>query len=332
MFPFFSKMRNGFGMILFRLKFLVLLIFCAFSLCILSFSLSFSCAHAQTAFEPAGSSVTQFLKPLEISPVPLPPAPPVIENSLLLGAAFTNDGQLIRSGLQWRVFYTGNLLNPLKTTDEPIPVVEIDPGEYIVHVTYGLASTSRKIMVGKQTSSERFIISAGGLSVKGTNGGKPINIKDLQISVYIPSPTNAEEKLLSNTLQAEEILRLPEGNYHISTAYGGSNSIVVADMRVQTGKLTEVTVNHKAARVTLKLVSKTGSEATANTAWTVLTPGGDVIREELSAFPSMILSEGTYTAIARNDGKSFTSEFKVSGTKDQDIEILRQNSSKNATQ
>jgi hypothetical protein len=55
-----------------------------------------------------------------------------------------------------------------------------------------------------------------------------------------------------------------------------------------------------------------------------------VIREELSAFPNMILSEGTYTAIARNDGKTFTSEFKVSGTQDQDIEILRQNASKNA--
>ncbi len=315
-------------MLLFGLKFSNLLVVCALVFC----ASSLPRAQAQTLFEPSGSSATQFLKPLEISPVPLPPAPPVIENSLLLGAAFTNDGQLIRSGLQWRIFFADNLLNPFKTIDESTPVIVLDPGEYIVHVTYGLASSSRKIMVNKQTASERLIILAGGLSVKGTNGGKSINAKDLQISVYIPSTTNAEEKLLSNNLQEGEILRLPEGNYHISTAYGGSNSIVVADMRVQTGKLTEITVNHKAARVTLKLVSKAGSEATANTAWTVLTPGGDVIREELSAFPSMILSEGTYTAIARNDGKSFTSEFKVSGTQDQDIEILRQNLSKNVTQ
>ncbi len=294
-----------------------------------------SCAYvpsalAQSTFDGAGSSSSQLLVPLQISPVPLPPTPPHIENTLLLGAAFTNDSPLIRSNLQWRLFSITNPTIPLKTTDEPIPVFDLEPGEYIVHVTYGLASSSRKILVTKQTASERLVILAGGLSVKGTNGGKPINSKDLRVSVYIPSPTNAEDKLLSDNVTAGEILRLPEGNYHITTAYGGSNSIVMADIRVQTGKLTEVTVNHKAARITLKLVSKAGSEAIANTAWTVLTPGGDVIREELSAFPTMILSEGTYTAIARNEGKTFTSEFKVSGSNDQDIEILRQNAIKNA--
>jgi hypothetical protein len=290
---------------------------------------SLRASYAQQSPEFAGPSATQLLVPLQISPVPLPPTPPPVENSLLLGAAFTGDGPLIRSSLQWRVFSTANLTSPVKTTDEPIPVFELDPGEYVVHVTYGLASSSRKITVNKQTASERLVILAGGLNVKGTNGGKPINGKDLRVSVYIPTPTNAEDKLLSDNLPAGDILRLPEGNYHITTAYGGSNSIVMADMRVQTGKLTEVTVNHRASRITLKLVSKVGAEATANTAWTVLTPGGDVIREELSAFPTMILSEGTYVAIARNDGKTFTSDFKVAGTEDQDIEILRQNSSKN---
>lgn len=305
----------------FKIFSLALLCVCCVDLCFV---------QAQQAPEFAGPAATQLLVPLQISPVPLPPSPPPLESSLLFGAAYTNDGPLIRSSLQWRVFSLVNLISPIKTSDDPIPVFELDPGEYVVHVTYGLASSSRKITVNKQSASERLVILAGGLSVKGTNGGKPINGKDLRVAVYIPSPTNAEDKLLSDNLPVGDVLRLPEGNYHITTAYGGSNSIVMADIRVQTGKLTEVTVNHKAARITLKLVSKAGSEATANTAWTVLTPGGDVIREELSAFPNMILSEGTYTAIARNDGKTFTSEFKVSGTQDQDIEILRQNSSKNA--
>jgi hypothetical protein len=317
-------------MFLNRFKFFALSSILMLDLCCVTFSnfLTYTSAQAQSASDFSGSLSTQLLVPLQISPVPLPPMPPHVENTLLLGAAFTNDGPLIRSNLQWRVFSLNNLTTPLKTTDEPIPVFDLDPSEYVVHVTYGLASASRKIIVGKQTASERLVILAGGLSVKGTNGGKPIMEKDLRVSVYIPTPTNAEDKLLSDNVAAAEILRLPEGNYHVVTAYGGSNSIVMADIRVQTGKLTEVTVNHKAARITLKLVSKAGSEATANTAWTVLTPGGDVIREELSAFPTMILSEGTYTAIARNDGKTFTGEFKVSGTQDQDIEILRQNAQK----
>ena len=255
-----------------------------------------------------------------------PLAPPMPENNLLLGASFANDGQVIRSGLRWRIYPAATPAAAIKTSDEAIPVFQLDPGEYIVHVAYGLASSSRKIVVGKQPKSERFALAAGGLTVHGTNGGAPINPKDVKIAIYIPSPTNDEDKMVTGDLPSGQILRLPEGTYHIVTGFGSSNSTVVADIRVQTGKVVDVQVNHKAARVTLKLVSQAGSEAIANTAWTVLTPGGDVIREELSAFPSMVLAEGTYTAIARNDGKTFTGDFKVTGTNDQDVEILRQES------
>ncbi|MBY0612064.1 MAG: hypothetical protein K2P80_07750 [Beijerinckiaceae bacterium] len=258
--------------------------------------------------------------PVQSSPL----APPTPENNLLLGASFANDGQVIRSGLRWRIYPAAAPTTPIRTSDDAIPVLQLDPGEYVVHVAYGLASSTRKIVVGKQAKSERFALAAGGLTVHGTNGGAPIDPKDIKIAIYIPSPTNDEDKMVTGDLPSGEILRLPEGTYHIVTGYGSSNSTVVADIRVQTGKVTDVLVNHKAARVTLKLVSQAGSEAIANTAWTVLTPGGDVIREELSAFPTMVLAEGAYTAIARNDGKTFTGDFKVSGTNDQDVEILRQ--------
>ena len=258
------------------------------------------------------------------APTVLAPAPTA--SNLLLGASFANDGQVIRSGLQWRLFPVSSTAIPLKISNEAIPVFEVDPGEYLVHVTYGMASAARRILVTKASQSERLTIAAGGLTVHGTNGGIPIETKDMKVSVFIPSPTNDEDKLISDNLPSGEILRLPEGTYHIVTAYGSSNSTVAADIRVQTGKVIDVVVNHKAARVTLKLVSQAGSEAIANTAWTVLTPGGDVIREELSAFPSMVLAEGTYTAIARNDGKTYNGDFKVSGIADQDVEILRQDS------
>ena len=270
------------------------------------------------------NSVPASAAPASPAPAVLAPAPAT--SNLLLGASFANDGQVIRSGLQWRLFPVSSQAIPLKISNEAIPVFEVDPGEYLVHVTYGMASAARRILVTKASQSERLTIAAGGLTVHGTNGGIPIETKDMKVSVFIPSPTNDEDKLISDNLPSGEILRLPEGTYHIVTAYGSSNSTVAADIRVQTGKVIDVVVNHKAARVTLKLVSQAGSEAIANTAWTVLTPGGDVIREELSAFPSMVLAEGTYTAIARNDGKTYNGDFKVSGTADQDVEILRQDS------
>jgi hypothetical protein len=91
---------------------------------------------------------------------------------------------------------------------------------------------------------------------------------------------------------------------------------------VQAGKLTDVTINHRAAVITLKLVTDRGGEALANTSWSVLTPGGDMIKETIGAFPRVVLAEGDYVAIARNEGKVFTRDFKVEAGIDREIEVL----------
>jgi hypothetical protein len=74
--------------------------------------------------------------------------------------------------------------------------------------------------------------------------------------------------------------------------------------------------------VTLKLVGSAGGEAFAGTAFSVLTPGGDVIREAIGAFPSVTLAEGEYVLIARHEGKVYTREFKIESGLDRDVEII----------
>jgi hypothetical protein len=91
---------------------------------------------------------------------------------------------------------------------------------------------------------------------------------------------------------------------------------------VQVGKLTDVVVNHHAAVMVLKLVNQRGGEALANTEWTVLTPGGDVIKESTGAFPKVVLAEGEYRAIARNEGRTYEQAFKVTTGLDGEIEVL----------
>jgi len=115
---------------------------------------------------------------------------------------------------------------------------------------------------------------------------------------------------------------VPEGNYHIVSNYGDSNAVVRSDIRVQTGKLTDVTVNHRAALITLKLVSERGGEAIANTSWSVITPGGDVIKESTGVFPRIVLAEGDYRAIARNEGRTYERDFKVITGVDGEVEVL----------
>jgi hypothetical protein len=74
--------------------------------------------------------------------------------------------------------------------------------------------------------------------------------------------------------------------------------------------------------LTLKLVNEKGGEALANTQWTVLTPGGDTIKESMGAFPRVVLAEGEYHLVARNEGRTFQRDFKVITGVDGEVEVL----------
>jgi hypothetical protein len=47
-----------------------------------------------------------------------------------------------------------------------------------------------------------------------------------------------------------------------------------------------------------------------------------VIKESIGAFPRVVLAEGDYRAIARNEGKTFQRDFKVITGVDGEIEVL----------
>ena len=81
-------------------------------------------------------------------------------------------------------------------------------------------------------------------------------------------------------------------------------------------------IQHRAAQLTLKLVSEPGGEAIADTAWSILTSGGDVVSESVGAFPTIVLAEGEYTAIARNKGTELQRDFTVLAGQNSDVEVL----------
>ena len=131
-----------------------------------------------------------------------------------------------------------------------------------------------------------------------------------------------DKRPIASGVATTDVLLLPEGTYHVVSNYGDSNATVRSDIRVQAGKLTDVVVNHRAAVITLKLVNERGGEALANTQWSVLTPGGDVVKEAIGAFPKVILAEGEYSVVARNEGKTYNGKFKVEPGVDREIEVL----------
>jgi hypothetical protein len=267
-----------------------------------------------------------------VSAVTPPVAPPPIASTpgqavLSLTARYGKDLPVINSGLVWRVFSdrpdeTGTF-KLIREERGATPNIVLPPGGYVVHVTLGLVSAVRPVTLKADTFRESFLLPAGGLRIEGRVGTSKIPQNQISFAIYKGSQFEAAERVaLVPSVAAGDVVLLPEGTYYIISNYGDANSVVRSDIKVQAGKLTDVIITHRAAVITLKLVGDKGGEALANTAWSVITPGGDVIKESIGAFPRVVLSEGEYRAIAKNEGKVFERPFNVVNGVDGEIEVV----------
>jgi hypothetical protein len=257
-------------------------------------------------------------------PVPMIPAGQV---ALAVSARYGRDAPAISGGLIWRV-YAGKadstgVFRLLKEDKAPSPTFVLPPGNYVVHASLGLASTAKAVQLRAETVREVFEIPAGAIRLEGRVGDVRIPAGQISFDIFTGSQFNTTERRpITQNVMTGDVMLLPEGTYYIVSNYGDGNSVVRSDVHVQTAKLTDIVVTHRAAVITLKLVNDTHGEALANTQWTVLTPGGDVIKESIGAFPRVVLAEGDYHVIARNEGKTFQRDFKVITGVDGEIEVL----------
>jgi hypothetical protein len=263
--------------------------------------------------------------------VPTVPMVPAGQVALMVSARFGRDPPNINGGLHWRVYpdrpdNTG-AFRMLKEERAAAPIFVLPPGGYVVHVSFGLATAAKKVQLRSETVRESFEITAGGARFEGRVGDSRIPPGQVSFDIFRGSQFEAgggggEQRALASNVATADVVLLPEGTYHVVSNYGNSNATVRSDIRVQPGKLTDVVVNHRAAVITLKLVNERGGEALANTQWSVLTPGGDVVKEAIGAFPKVILAEGEYSVVARNEDKTFNGKFKVEPGFDREIEVM----------
>jgi hypothetical protein len=274
-------------------------------------------------------------QPLSNAPSSLAPVPPVVPAgrvALAVSARFGRDAPAIGGGLIWRVFdakpdATG-IYHLIKEDRAAAPTFVLPPGSYVVHASLGLASAAKSIQLRAETVREMFDIPAGGVRLEGRVGDVRIPVGQIAFDIFTGSQFDtADRRPIAQNVAEGDVVLLPEGTYYIVSNYGEGNSVVRSDVHVDAAKLTDIVVTHRAAVITLKLVNNSGGEALANTQWTILTPGGDVIKESIGAFPRMVLAEGDYHVIARNEGKTFQRDFKVVTGVDGEVEVLARSGS-----
>jgi hypothetical protein len=249
------------------------------------------------------------------------------EGALTASARYSSDGTAINGGLQWRVYADkpdqSGVFRLLKEDSSAQPTFVLPAGSYVVHVAFGLASTAKAVQVGREPTREVFEIAGGGLRVEGRVGNVKIPTGQISFDIYQGSQFEQSEKRpIASSVTTGAVVLVPEGTYYILSKYGDGNAVVRSDIRVAAGKLTDITVTHRAAQIMFKLVSKRGGEALANTDWAVLSPAGDTLTETKGAFPRVILAEGEYKIIARIDNKVYQQDLTVIPGVDGEIEVL----------
>jgi hypothetical protein len=265
---------------------------------------------------PAGpATLQQQVAPVQGLPVPL-----------YLNARFGKDQSAISTGMVWRIFNSQpdatGAYRLVKEEKVAAPAFVLPPGNYVIHASLGHATAVKQVTLRSETVRETFDIPAGGIRIEGRVGDVKIPAGQISFDLFKGSQFEPGDKRpLAQGILTGDVVMVPEGVYTIVSNYGDGNAVVRSDVRVQVNRLTDVTVTHRAAMITLKLVAQ-GGDALANTAWSVLTPGGDVIKESIGAFPRVVLGEGEYRAIARNEGKVYERDFKVVTGVDSEIAVV----------
>lgn len=288
-------------------------------------------AGAPVRAQDGGSALSEFNIPGLRGYAPPNPETPLAESNLgeiVLEAKLTEDSPPLPNGMVWRVF------RPEAGPDGKLPMIatakggdgvfRLPPGSYLVHAAYGRAGATKRITVSSEKKMESVILDAGGLKLDAIlPGGLKIPHQKLRFSIYDgQEDAEGDHALIIPNVAPGRIVRLNAGIYHVVSTYGKVNAVIRSDIRVEAGRLTEATVEHRAAQITLKLVREKGGEAIADTAWSVETDSGDVVRESVGAFSSMVLAEGNYTIIAKNRDKVYTRPLEVVAGRNQDVEVL----------
>ncbi|WP_206026899.1 hypothetical protein [Jiella endophytica] len=249
-------------------------------------------------------------------------------DTLALRAVLSEGGPQIPNGLIWRLFsavpsFDGSP-SLIASSESPTPDFEVAPGSYILHVGFGRAGIVKRIDFAGIKIQETVVLNAGGLKLNAVVGdeGKAAASR-LSFDIYAKDgDDDADHKLVASDISPEKVVRLNAGSYQIVSHYGSANAVVRADIRVEAGKLTEATLTQRAALLTMKLVREHGGEAIADTAWTITTASGDLVRQSVGAFPTMVLAEGDYVIVAKNNDRVYQRPFTVEAGENTDVEVM----------
>ena len=118
---------------------------------------------------------------------------------LSLSAKYGKDTPAINSGLVWRVFADrpdeNGTFKLIREDRSAAPNIVLPPGNYVVHVAFGLVSAVRTVSLKAETDRESFVLPAGGLRIEGRVGTSRIPLNQISFAIYKGSQFESGEQI-----------------------------------------------------------------------------------------------------------------------------------------
>lgn len=248
--------------------------------------------------------------------------------TVALSARAVDDGTVM-SGATFLVFKNGEPGGQQEVVRSRLaePKFDLPAGQYRVAAVLGLARVEKDIaVVPGDTQKHNLVLNAGGVRLASVlaGNGAPLD-RNLLYRVYGQSPKDGtpNQELIATTA-ATPTLFLPSGRYRIESQYGWHNARQTREIEVSAGEVLDVSFEHKASEVKLKLVAKPGATAMEPVKWTLKYNGGGTVLISQDAAPTLILQAGNYQAMALHEGKPYSQTFEAASNQEQTIEIIAQ--------
>ena len=207
------------------------------------------------------------------------------------------------------------------------PKFELPAGEYRVAAVLGLARVEQDITVAPgDAQKHNLTLDAGGVRLASVLAGNGTPLEgNLLYRVYGQSPKGGtpNQELIATTL-ATPTLFLPSGRYRVESQYGWHNARQTREIDVSAGDVLDLSFEHTAGEVKLKLVPKPGGTAMEPVKWTLKYNGGGTVLISQDAVPTLILQAGNYQAMAQHEAKTYSQTFEAGSNQEQTVEIIAQ--------
>lgn len=229
---------------------------------------------------------------------------------LELTARLSEDGEVITRNIAWTIRRAGG--EAVLASESGSVDISLAPGDYIINVEYGAAAVSRavslppgmRLMVG-------FVLDAGGLRIASRMAAGDFPPLHPRMRIFaLPSG-----RMVAPDDTGDGVMRLPAGRYRVEARAHAGNAAAVSDVEIKPGRISTVTVTHKAGLARLAFVGAPTAEVT----WDVEDAKGRPVAREAGLSADLVLLPGTYTARAAVGGEELSARFQIAAGETRDI-------------